>query len=114
MRKLVGALIITVFLPSLAFAASWEKVALIDTMCAQKEKVKGNPDGHPTSCLLKCADSGYGIQASDGKFIKLDAEGNKLAVAELKKTDKKDHVRVNVNGEQKGDTISVSSLKIAD
>lgn len=114
MRKLLGALVIAVLVPSLAFAGSWEKVALVDTMCAQKDKVKADPDGHPTSCLLKCADSGYVIQASDGKFIKLDEAGNKMAIAELKKTSKKDHIRVNVNGEQKGDTITVSSLKITD
>lgn len=114
MRKLLGALVMTVLVPSLAFAGSWEKVALVDTMCAQKEKVKSNPDSHPTSCLLKCADSGYGIQASDGTFIKLDEAGNKLAITELKKTAKKDHIRVNVSGDQKGDVIAVSSLKIAD
>ncbi len=114
MRKLLGALLVSLVVPCVALAGSWEKVSLVDQMCASKEKVKSNPDNHPTSCLLKCADSGYGIQAGDGKYIKLDEAGNKLAVAELKSTKKKDHIRVNVTGEQKGDVIQVSSLKIVD
>lgn len=112
MRKMLGALLVATFLPAVAFAGTWEKVSLVDQMCASK--VKANPDKHPTSCLLKCADSGYGVQTADGTYVKLDAAGNKLALAELKKTGKKDGIRVNVTGEQKGDVIAVSSLKIAD
>jgi hypothetical protein len=114
MKKLLGALVVSAFLPCVAFAASWDNVALIDTMCAKKDAVKGAPGKHPTSCLLKCGDSGYGVQASDGKYLKLDDAGNKLALAELKKTSKKDDIRVNVTGEAKGDTIAVSQLKIVD
>jgi hypothetical protein len=112
MRKLSVALLVSVFLPCIAAAATWDNVPLVDQMCAAK--VKGNPDKHPTSCLLKCADSGYGVMTTDGSLVKLDAAGNKLAMSELKKTQKKDHIRVNVSGEQKGDVIQVSSLKIAD
>ena len=115
MRKLLGALLVTAFFaPGAAFAASWEKVALIDSMCAQKEKVAANPEKHPTSCLLKCADSGYVIKSADGKMLKLDKAGNQMAMAELKSTKKADDIKVNVTGEQKGDTINVQSLKIAD
>lgn len=112
MRKLVGALLVSLCLPCVALAATWENVSLVDTMCASK--VKDNPDKHTTSCLLKCSGSGYGIQTSDGKFVKLDENGNKLALAELKKTDKKDHIRVNVTGDQKDDVIQVASLKLAN
>ena len=114
MRKLLGALLVSAFIPCVAFAASWDNVPLIDQMCAQKDKVKESPGKHPTSCLLKCADSGYGVQAKDGTFIKLDAAGSKMALAELKKTKKENDVRVTVTGEQKGDTIAVQSLKIVD
>jgi hypothetical protein len=115
MRKLLGALLVSAFVvPGLAFAGSWDNAALIDQMCAQKEKVAANPEKHPTSCLLKCADSGYGIKAADGKFLKLDKAGSQMAMTELKKTKKENDVRVNVTGDQKGDTIHVTSLKIAD
>jgi hypothetical protein len=113
MKKL-ALLLATLSLPSLALAATWENVGLVDNMCGQKEKVKGNLDAHPTSCLLKCAGSGYSIVTSDGTQVKLDKAGNEKAVAALKKTSKKDHIKVNVTGEKKGDEIAVSSLEIPE
>ncbi len=111
MRKLLGALLVSAWVPCVAFAGSWEKVSLVDKMCVSK--VKGDPDKHPASCALKCADSGYLIQTADG-WVKLDDAGNKLAIAQLKSTKRKDHVRVNVSGEKKGEVIAVSSLRMAD
>ncbi len=98
-------------MPALALGAEWKDVPMVDSNCLSK--VKADPDKHPASCALKCADSGYQIRTADG-WVKLDGAGNKLAVSELKSTKKKDHVRVNVTGEQKGDEIAVSSLKLAD
>jgi hypothetical protein len=112
MRKLLAAVAVVLSLPSFALAASWQNVSLVDQMCLSK--VKSNPDKHPTSCLLNCANSGYGIITQDGKYVKLDKAGNEKAVAALKATSKKDHIRVNVDGERKGDVIQVASLKIAD
>jgi hypothetical protein len=112
MRKLVTALLVSLVVPAAALAATWSGVSLIDQMCS--EKVKANPDKHPTSCLLKCAKSGYGIQTADGKYVKLDEAGSKMALGELQRTDKKDHIRVDVTGEQKGDVIQVTSLKMAN
>lgn len=111
MKRMLGALTLSLWVPCVALAATWEKAPLVDRMCSAK--MKDHPDDHPTSCLLKCADSGYGIQAG-GKWIKLDGAGNEMALAELKKTKKSDHIRVDVTGEQKGDVIAVSSLKISD
>jgi hypothetical protein len=112
MKKLLAALVASLWLPAAAFAATWSNVSLIDQMCS--EKMKANPDTHPTSCLLKCAGSGYGIQTSEGKYMKFDEAGSKMALAELKRTEKKDHIRVNVTGEPKGEVIQVTSLKLAD
>ena len=113
MRKiLVGALAAVVLAPLAVRAETWENVPLIDQMCSAK--VKANPDGHPTSCALKCASSGYGIFTSSGDFLKLDAAGSAKALAALKATKKKDHVRANVSGDLKGDTIQVASLSIPD
>ncbi len=111
MKKLVLSLVLS-GLPALAMAAAWEKAPLVDHMCV--DKVKGDPDSHPTSCLMKCAGSGYGILTSDGKWLKLDEAGNHKALAALKATKKKDHIRVNVTGEMKGDTIQVASLALAE
>jgi hypothetical protein len=111
MRKLLALVIVVLALPVSALAADWQNVSMVDSSCLSK--VKADPDKHPTSCALKCADSGYLIKTADG-WVKLDDAGNKLAIAELKNTKKKDHVRVNVSGEKKGDVIAVSSLKMAD
>jgi hypothetical protein len=61
---------------------------------------------------LKCESSGFGIVTSNKQFLKLDAEGNKEIVAALKASDKKDHLRVDVTGDVKGDTLTVTSIKL--
>ena len=110
-KKLVTLLALSA-LPAMALAASWDKAPLVDHMCL--DKVKGNPDAHPTSCLLKCAGSGYGILTAEGQWLKFDEAGNQKAVTALKATKKKDHIRVNVTGERQGDTIQVASLALSE
>jgi hypothetical protein len=110
MRKLV-MLLVVLGMPAAVLAETWDKVPLVDQMC--KAKFGDDTAKHPTSCLLKCASSGYSIKTADG-WMKLDEKGNQEAVAALKKTQKKDDIRVNVTGEKKGDTIQVKSLSIPD
>lgn len=81
---------------------------LIDTTCARK--VKNDPDAHTRACALQCAGSGYGIQTSDGRYPNFDKAGNEQVFKPLKATTKNDHLRVNVNGDQRGDTIAVKSI----
>ncbi len=99
-------------LPTLALAATWSDAPLVDTHCATKDTVKANPDSHTRDCDLMCEKHGYGIFA-DGKYLKFDAEGSAKALAALKASDAKDHIRVNVTGEIDGDMIKVSSLELA-
>ncbi len=96
--------------PAPALAATWSGVPLVDRKC--EPTVEKNPDAHTTACLLQCAGSGYGI-LSDGKFIHLDRAGNDMAVSALKATSQKDHIRVNVTGERKGEVIHVRSLTLS-
>jgi hypothetical protein len=112
MKKALLAASILALVPLAALAEEWKNVSLLDTMCASKEKVARDPDSHPTSCALQCAKSGYGIIGSDGKYLKFDPAGNDQVLAELKSTKKKDHLRVTVDGERKGDTIAVKSVKL--
>ncbi len=109
MRKLSLAIVL-LSLPLAALADSWKGVSLVDEMC--HDQVKANADAHPASCALKCADSGYGIFTSDGKWLKLDDKGNQQAVAALKKTKRKNHIRANAAGTLEGDTIHLASLSI--
>ncbi len=72
-------------------AQTWTGV-LIDDHCADKMAKKDNPQtaaaGHPKACCLKCAstDGVIGLMV-DGKFHKLDDNGNKLAKDYLAKAD---------------------------
>lgn len=94
-----------------AFGANWKNVVLVDKMCSSK--VASNPDSHARDCAMQCSKSGYGIVTQDGKFLKFDKNGDEKALALLKSTDKKDHLRVSVDGNEKSDgTIDVKSVKL--
>jgi hypothetical protein len=111
MKKIAAALIVVALAgATAAFAEEWTNVALVDHHCLSK--VKADPDSHPTSCLIQCAKSGYGILTSDGTWLKFDKAGNEKALEALKATDKKDHIRVNVTGDLKNGEIAVTALSI--
>ena len=92
------------------YGATWKNVPLTDSNCASR--VKADPDAHTRSCIINCADSGFGILTADGSFLKFDASGNKTALALLKSSDKTNHIRVTVEGTLKDDTISVQSMSL--
>jgi hypothetical protein len=52
------------------------------------------------------------VFTADGKFVLLDQAGNAKALAALKASRKKDNIRVQVTGDQTGDTIKVTAIKI--
>lgn len=94
------------------FAAKLENVPLVDMHCGETMADDKASDNHEKSCLMKCAAKhGYGV-LKDGKVWKLDEKGNELATKALKASDKKDHIRVNIEGEVKDDTVVVSSLTL--
>ena len=107
---LTAVMLSVLALPAIAAAETWKNVPLIDHNCVNK--VKADPDKHPTSCLLMCASSGYGVLTSDGTWVKLDAKGNQEALAVLKATTKTSGIRVTVEGERSGDMIKVQTLSI--
>jgi hypothetical protein len=112
MHKLASLLVLLgmCVLPALAANESFKGVSLIDSNCSKK--AAADPDSHTRECALKCQASGYGILTSDPKFIKFDAAGNSKISEALKASDKKDHLRVDVSGEVKGDTLEVTSVKL--
>ncbi|HQT95403.1 MAG TPA: hypothetical protein PLB88_11270 [Thermoanaerobaculaceae bacterium] len=110
-RSLLTAVMLSLLaLPAIAAAETWKNVPLIDHNCVNK--VKADPDKHPTSCLLRCAKSGYGVLTSDGTWVKFDAKGNEEALAALKATTKTSGIRVTVEGERSGDMIKVQTVTI--
>ena len=97
-------------LPAVAAPETYKDVPLVDVNCSKK--VAADPDSHTRACALKCEGSGFGVITGDKQFLKFDAEGNKEVVAALKASDKKDHLRVDVSGDVKGDTLQVKSVKL--
>jgi hypothetical protein len=107
------------FVFSLAYAN--EKVKLtgyvVDVKCAAGH-AKGKPEdamkfaaSHTRECALEaaCVRSGYGIFA-DGQWFTFDAKGNELAKAVFEKTQKKDHIKMTVEGTKHEGKIQVQSL----
>ena len=91
---------------------------LVDKMCATgmakkaPEEAMAKAAKHTKSCALEesCMESGFGL-ISEGKWYKFDDAGDKLAIAWLKKTDKKNDLMVEVRGTHDGDVLNVASLK---
>jgi hypothetical protein len=112
MKKLTSLLALAALCAAPAFAAAetYKDVPVVDVNCSKK--VAAAPDSHTRECALKCAGSGFGIVTSDQHFLKFDAAGNKKITEELKSSSKKDHLRVDVDGTVKGDTLQVSSVKL--
>lgn len=96
--------------PGVCLAATFNDVPVVDVNCSKK--AAANPDAHTRDCALQCAPSGFGIVTNDQKFLKFDQAGNQKVLAELKASNKKDHLRVNVTGEVQGDTLKVSSVTL--
>ena len=96
--------------PALAATETFKDVSVVAVACSKK--VAADADAHTRDCALMCEKSGFGIVTADKKFLKFDAEGNAKVLAELKASDKKDHLRVNVSGDVQGDTIKVTSVKL--
>jgi hypothetical protein len=97
-------------MPAFAASETFSDVSVIDSNCSKKAAAA--PDSHTRECALKCQASGYGIITKDHKFLKFDAAGNTKITEALQASDKKDHLRVDVTGDVKGDTLEVSSIKL--
>ena len=112
MKKVLFLMFAAAAVPLALQAETWKNASLMDSMCASKAEVKADPDAHTTKCAIQCQKGGYGIVAADGSFLKFDSAGNTKVAAALKTTKKTDHLRVDVEGERKGDEIQVKSISL--
>ncbi|GEM_PF-2055807 len=108
---------------SKAGAAKVEKKALnmwhgyiVDAMCAKgmaknSETAMKKAMNHTRDCALEeaCAESGFGI-FMEGKYVKFDESGDKMAKEMLAKTKTEKSIMVEVKGEMKGDVLAVASI----
>ena len=85
---------------------------LVDQMCGGDLKDAAKAADHSKECALMdhCAASGFGIFAN-GKYVKFDAEGSKMAKALVEKTKKEKDITIVAEGTLDGDTLTVASLK---
>ncbi len=90
---------------------------LVDKMCGSRY-VKGDATAaaekgmkHSKACALDedCAASGFGIIV-EGKYVKFDEAGDKIAADYLNKSDKKSNFLVEVSGSKDGDILKVKTL----
>jgi hypothetical protein len=90
---------------------------LIDKMCGMKDaklepaQATEKAMKHSKDCALEdmCKADGYGI-ISNGKFIKFDETGDKLASAYFDKSNKEDNFLVDVEGSMDGNILKVASI----
>ena len=113
-------ILITVSMLFVALSAplAAEKVEgyLVDKACSAKV-VKGGVDAakaHTKDCALmpNCKESGYGVVTADGKFLKFDKDGDRMAAKMLGFASGKDNIKATVNGEVKGDSIIVVAVQL--
>lgn len=121
MKKYFAFTLAALMLISSSMVFAHEKVTLtgyvVDVLC-MKEHLNDNAEAltkfaaeHSKECALmdECIKSGYGIVA-DGKWYPFDAKGNELAKALFDKTQKKDHIKMTVDGMKHDGKLMVEKL----
>ena len=119
MRLPVRLLVIAGLLAALGCLAYGAEVQgiLLDRACspnivaAHDQKAAQN---HTRECALMpdCVKAGYGVFTADGKFVTFDQAGNQKTEQALKASKKKDNIKVLVTGDQSGDSMKVTAIKI--
>ncbi len=113
-RILLG---VSLLLAALTVPLSAEEVEgyLIDKACSAKATTQEAAKAHTKSCALMpaCQSSGYGVVTADGRFLKFDADGDRMAAKVLGFTSRDDSLKVAVTGEIQGDTIIVKAIQLA-
>jgi hypothetical protein len=109
---LAGVIVSSLF----AGAAYAEKISgvLIDTKCAAKPLKDENPETaaakHPKACAIKCGKDGDMLLISGKNGLKLDDASKAKALEFLAKAES---TKVTVEGEKKGDTLTITSIEAA-
>ncbi len=85
---------------------------LLDKVCSASASNPAKVAKHTKECALmeSCVPGGYGVVV-DGKYLKFDEKGDKLASEWLAKTDKERDLQITVTGTLDGDVLKVETLK---
>ena len=91
------------------------KGVVIDNACGAKQMAKANPEeaaeGHPKSCVMKCAKDGGFSLISGKKSYKLDSASNEKVTDYLKEETNATKVVVLGTLSDDGKTLTVSEIK---
>ena len=116
MKTVLSSLAIVIFAGRLSAEKATLSGYLIDRECAPGiiEQGKEASANHDRSCALMdlCAQSGFGVLTSDGKFVTFDDPGSEKAIAAIENASKDKDYQVTVTGDRQGDEIKVESLKL--
>lgn len=115
MKKPIVVLVAGLFSLLLLLAHGEEKTGiLVDATCgAELAKEPSKAAAHPIACALDRKEAGYGI-ISEGKFYRFDDHGNKQARLLLKATEKKENLKLRVEGHFEGTLIKVSEMETVE
>jgi hypothetical protein len=102
---------------ALCLAESWTG-KLVDSTCAEQGKNSGlsAPSGQNTKDMNACtpreSTTSFAIRTPDGRILKLDSTGNKLAADTFKANSKAStgEMVITITGTMTGDTIQVDSV----
>jgi len=86
---------------------------LVDATCIEQGKnAKANATKEMNVCTPKEGTTSFGIRTPDGRIIKLDSTGNKLAEDTFKANSKanKGEMAITLTGTITGDTVQVDSI----
>jgi hypothetical protein len=114
MKKVMILLSIT---STLCLAESWTG-KLVDATCADQSKdtspsaTGGQSSRDMNACTPKQSTASFAIRTPDGRIIKLDSTGNKLAGDTFKANSKgnKGEMVITITGTMTGDTVQVDSV----
>ena len=117
MKRILMTVLMLLVALSAPLAAETVEGYLIDKMCSAKvaEEGVGAAKTHTKDCALmpNCRASGYGVVTADGKFLKFDTDGDRMAAKVLGFTSRKDNIKVTVDGEVKDSSITVKSIQLS-
>jgi len=97
---------------ALCLAESWTG-KLVDSICAEQGSA---PSAHNTKDMNACtpreSTTSFAIRTPDGRILKLDSTGNKLAADTFKANSKasKGEMVITITGTMTGDTVQVDSV----
>lgn len=92
---------------------------LLDKQCSDSVRQDGDPldfiKHHTRDCclMINCQRKGYCL-FSNGVWLTLDSQGNKLAISTLRKSKKNSAIYVRVHGEAKKSLLAVKSVTEVD